>query len=133
IKTMWRILGILGLLFAGSTCVWADIRWDLTNVMFANGDSATGYFTTNTAVNTVTSFNIVVSGPAVAYDFTAVKAASGYLPTHVGFGDTPYTKYINLVFASPMTANGATVVLTTASVLCGPGQSCSKLVTGTLV
>jgi hypothetical protein len=124
-----RLVCILGLLVGSSTCALADIRWDLTNVKFSNGDIATGFFTTNTALNAINSFNIVVSGPALAYDFTAVKAAGSYLPTHVGFGDQPFTSYIDLVFASPMTSSGATVALA-SGLLCAPSAHCASLNSG---
>jgi PEP-CTERM motif len=124
-----KMVGILGLLVGSSTCALADIRWDLTNVRFSNGDIATGFFTTNTAVNTIKNFSIVVSGPVSAYDFTATKPVSSYLPNLVGFGDDAFTKYIDLVFASPMTSHGTTIVLT-SGYLCAPHASCATLNSG---
>jgi len=121
-----KTLSLLGLLAASSTCALADVTWDLTNVGFKDGATATGYFTT--LGNTVTGFDDFLDLPN-AKPTQAVTAVSSYLPGSIGFAfNSAFTEYIDLVFSSPIKAGTTSVSLkagSNGSVLCPtPGGTC---------
>jgi hypothetical protein len=102
------------LFFAGiAACASADITWTLSDVGFTNGNTATGFFTTNDAVTTVTGWDVVISGPGTDAAFTANEAFSaGYLPGKVGFGDSPALRFVDLFFTPDLTSLGGIVPIT---------------------
>ena len=117
--SLLRTLPILALLAASSTCAWADVTWDLTNVGFKDGATLTGYFTT--LGNTVTGFDVFLDLPN-AKPIQAVTAVSSYLPGSIGFAfNHGFTEYADLVFTSPITPHTTAMHLKTGSngsVLC---------------
>ena len=110
-KTAARSIIVFGLLLlAGSIDARAGtITWTLHDVVFSNGNVVSGFFTTNSAVTTIDSFSIIVSGPASAADFTATIAVNSYLPNTIGFAAPGWSSYIDLVLSTPLTAYGGTV------------------------
>ena len=110
-----RLLFAALLLGGLATSASADITWTLNDVTFTNGNTATGFFTTNDAVTTIGSFNIDVTGPATAAAFTATIADSADLPSEVGFAISGFSEFMNLYTISPLTSAGGTVLLTNPS------------------
>jgi hypothetical protein len=123
------------LFFAGiATCASADITWTLSDVDFSNGNTATGYFITNNAVNTIESFDIVISGPLTGAAFMAATMSSAYLPGEIGIFDSPAPpnfRYVDLLLSSldVLTSAGGTVPIT-SGYDCPDSGSCGTLDTG---
>ncbi len=111
-KILARGLVIVGLLIACSIGAMAGsggIDWTLNNIAFSDGNTATGYFITNTAVNQIIGFSIVVSGPDHNADFVATEMVSAYLPNEVGAADAGFLQYMDLILSSPLTSSGGVV------------------------
>jgi len=102
------------LFFAGiATYASADITWTLSDVGFTNGNTATGFFTTNDAATIVTGWDVVIAGPGTDAAFTANEAFSaGYLPDKVGFGDSPAFRFVDVFFTPDLTSSGGIVPIT---------------------
>ena len=101
------VLAIFVLVFA--TCASAQVTWTFNDVMFTDGVTVTGNFTTNSAVNTVESFDVTLMGPG---SFTVNVIADSYLPTLIGLAsDSMFTQYLDLYLSSPMTGAGGTIAI----------------------
>ncbi len=87
----------------------AQVTWTLKDVTFTNGNTASGTFTTNAALNGFVSFSITVTGPAKAADFTATQMVGPYLPSEIGIANPLFTEYVDLFTASPLTNAGGTI------------------------
>jgi hypothetical protein len=109
-RTTSRLAVLLGLLLGSGICAYADIQWTFNNVVFNNGDSVTGYFVTNDAVNQYDSISaVVVSGPD---SFTIAGLDSAYLPTEIGIFNSGWGRSIDLSMLSPLTSAGGIVPIT---------------------
>ena len=109
-RTISRGVVILGLLIGcGISAMAGDITWTLNQVVFSDGNTATGYFITNSAVNTIEGFSIVVSGPDGGADFTATLMVNAYLPTVIGAANSDFSKYMDLYLSSALTSAGGIV------------------------
>jgi hypothetical protein len=110
--------------FAASSSQAALVTYDLTNVVFNDGGTATGSFTFNTTTDTYTSWSITTTA-------TTNLAANGYLGLNGAYYSTntltnasqdyylnPYgVDFVNaagdnlsLLFTSPLTTPGATTI-----------------------
>jgi hypothetical protein len=107
-----KTLIILVLLIVSSIGAMAgSIEWTLNDVVFSDGNSAVGYFITNSAVTDILSFDIVVSGPAGGAAFTATQMVSSYLPTEIGAANSDFSKYMDLYLTSAMTGAGGNITM----------------------
>jgi hypothetical protein len=89
----------------------ANVLWTLNDVTFNSGDTATGWFLTDDAVSQYLGFNIVISGPLTAEDFTVTQMTSSYLPGTIGAANGDFSQYMDLVLATDMTGAGGTVAI----------------------
>lgn len=115
-RILARVLLILGLLAGSAIGAMAgsgDITWTLNNIDFSDGNTATGWFITNGAVNQILGFSIVVSGPDSNADFTATQMVNAYLPNEIGAANSGFTKYMDLLLSSPLTGAGGTFNIST--------------------
>ncbi len=129
-----KILIILGLLAGSSVgAIAGDIEWTLNDVLFSNGNTATGYFITDSSL-TVQSFSLMVSGPAGSQDFIATVFVQPYLPSQLGFANSDFSKYVSLYLTSPITNAGGTIPfgpgLYGDGFDCGGGGGCGVLLLG---
>ena len=109
VKALSMLFVIAGLALGFATCASAQIVWTLNDVTFTNGNTATGYFVTNSAVNDVLSYSLQVTGPASNATFVATNFDSAALPGTVGYGNAGYVQYIDLVLASNLTNAPGTI------------------------
>jgi PEP-CTERM motif len=108
-KKASKLLIILGLLIATATFATAsNITWTLSDVVFDNGNSATGYFVTDASLN-VQNFSLAVSGPDSSQAFTTAIFVQSYLPTVVGFANSDFSDYVALYLTSAMTSAGGVI------------------------
>ena len=129
-----RVLIILGLLAGSSVCAIAgDIEWTLNDVLFNNGNTATGYFITDSSL-IVQSFSLMVSGPAGSQAFIASIFVQPYLPSQLGFANSDFSKYVSLYLTSPITDAGGIIPfgpgLYGDGFDCGGGGGCGELLLG---
>ncbi|MGC2112155.1 MAG: PEP-CTERM sorting domain-containing protein [Candidatus Korobacteraceae bacterium] len=109
-RILARGLLILGLLIgSGIGAVAGDITWTLNNVQFSDGNTATGFFITNGAVNTIEGFSIQVTGPDGGADFVATQMLNAYLPGTIGAANSDFSKFLDLVLAQNMTGAGGVI------------------------
>ena len=97
---MKKVLCLAAVMAVCSTAAFADVTWTLDNIVFTDGTTATGTFTTNAALNGFDSFNITVT------TFTVSQAIPFDLPGEVGFANSDFSNYFALAFASPLTNAG---------------------------
>src|SRR5208337_1259286 len=122
-----RVLMILGLLILSSVGAMAgDIQWTLNDVLFNNGNTATGYFITDSNL-IVQSFSLMVSGPAGSQAFIATVFVQPYLPGTVGFANSDFSKYVDLYLTSPLTSAGGAEFFD-MGYDCGPVGGCGVLI-----
>ena len=113
LKKLTMLLAIAGPILGFATCASADITWTLDDVAFSNGNTATGFFTTNNSVTAIESFSISITGPTTSADFTATAMSSAYLPGVIGIFDSPSLPYVDLYLSpSELTSGGGTVAIT---------------------
>ena len=114
-----RSLGIAALLFTaqalalGGREAAADHVFQLADVMFSDGGTATGAFTTNDALTALVTYDITtstVSGfPGFEYTPATAPAVNNKLPSQFGLFDGPM-RSLSLGFGgSGLTATGATL------------------------
>jgi hypothetical protein len=137
IRTGMRVLALASVLSISAICASASTLWNLDGVSFSDGDTAVGFFTYDVGSNTVTDWNIVVSGGVFSYDFTpgtssvpgsgtmmvlfddlAAPPDSLFLLTSAPMSDTGGVQTINLVRGTSDCYNG--------------GVTCGQLVTGAI-
>jgi hypothetical protein len=111
-KTFSRAIVILGLLIGSGLCAMAtEITWTLNNVQFSDGNTVTGYFTTNSNHLTIAdSVAVSITGPNTNVNFTAAGVA--YLPDDIGFYVPGWSEYVDLYLLTPLTAAGGTIAFT---------------------
>ncbi len=126
-RVISKAIVILGLLVGSSLFASASIVWTLSDVTFDNGNVATGWFVTDNAVTTTSSFSLVVSGPDANAAFTAAIFVDPYLPSLIGFANGDFSKYVALILATPMTSAGGAFPLSTGFD-CPPAGGCGTLV-----
>jgi len=129
-----RVLMILGLLILSSVGAMAgEITWTLNDVLFNNGNTATGYFITDSAL-IFQSFSLMVSGPVGSQDFIATQFVQSYLPSQVGFANSGFSSYVSLYLTSPITNAGGIIPfgpgLYGDGFDCGGGGGCGTLLLG---
>lgn len=129
-----RVLIILGLLVVSAVGAMAgEIRWTFSDVLFDNGNTATGYFITDSSL-IVQSFSLMVSGPAMSQDFIATQFVQSYLPSQVGFANSGFSSYVSLYLTSPITNAGGIIPfgpgLYGDGFDCGGGGGCGTLLLG---
>jgi hypothetical protein len=131
VKMTIKLLAAALFLAGFATCASADITWTLSDVDFSNGNTATGYFVTDNAVDAVTSYDVVISGSDTDAAFTANEVfTAGYLPGEIGFGDSGFARYMDLFFSSDLTSAGGTVDITgglDGSVDCPDSGGCGTI------
>jgi hypothetical protein len=111
-KTVSKALFTLVLLVGSSIVAMAgSIDWTLNDVVFSDGNSAAGYFITNSFVTNILSFDIVVSGPVGGAAFTATQMVDSYLPSVIGAANAAFSKYMDLYLTSPMTSAGGPLTM----------------------
>jgi len=116
---MLRVIPILALLVAGaSSYAMGNVFWTFNDVMFSNGATVTGEFTTNDAVNTYLDFSITVSDPN---GWTVAHMTDANLPTGIGAGNTDFSKFFFLIPSSPLTGDGGVVTLSSGVECAGAG------------
>jgi len=121
-----KVLIVLGLLVGCSVgAIAGEIKWSLNDVVFDNGNTATGYFITDSNLM-VQSFSLMVSGPTGSQDFIATVFVQPYLPGTVGFANSDFSKYVDLYLTSPITSNGGTESFY-LGFDCGPVGGCGTL------
>jgi PEP-CTERM motif len=111
-RILARGLVILGLLIGCGISAMAgsgNVEWTLNNVNFSDGNSATGFFITNGAVNTILDFSIQVTGPDGGADFVATQMIDSYLPGTIGAANSDFSKFLDLVLAQNMTSAGGVI------------------------
>ena len=133
-KRIAKLIAVAGLVLGFATCVSAQVTWTLSDVVFNNGNSVTGSFVTNSSLD-VTSYSLVVSGPATQQAFTASIFVNDYLANQeLGFASSGFSEYVDLYFASPLTNAGGTIPfvpgLYGVGFDCGGGGGCGTLLNG---
>jgi hypothetical protein len=109
-RSLQRMSAVLALLAGGSICAFAaPISWNLNNVKFDNGNVVNGFFTTDLSVPDYTAFSITVTGPATNATFTATQMVNSYLPGTIGFANSDFSRFVDLVLLNPLTNAGGTV------------------------
>jgi len=141
-----RLTLIVGLLIG--SCSWLmadDVKWTLNDVVFSNGNTATGYFVTDYSappwapkkpVWSIVSFSINVSGPqsASADAFSAAVMASSYLPGEIGIAASGWSKYVDLYLGSNLTTSGGIIPIDNITAGSGyAGYDCGNGACGTLL
>jgi hypothetical protein len=122
-----RILVALGLLLVSVTCAKADtITWTVSDVTFTNGNTLTGTFVTDSAVTSILSWSLDVTGPATIADFTVVQVDSPALPGLIGLGNADFSQNVALYLAADLTSAGGIVDI--ASGYNCPGLACGILI-----
>jgi hypothetical protein len=118
------ILAVLALGFAPHAS--AQVTWTFNDVTFSGGYTLTGSFTTNAAVNTITSASVSVSGPEA---FSTTIMSSAYLATpELGiFAPSPSLAYADLYPLSFLTNAGGIIPLT-GGFDCPSSGGCATLV-----
>ncbi len=108
-KKIAKMLAVAGLAFGlAASASASNIVWTLENVDFLGGEVANGTFTTDSAGETLESFNINVTGGLPFADFTATNADSFFLPSLIGFFSGGGS-LVQLDFASNLTSAGGVV------------------------
>ena len=138
-----KLLTLAGLAVAFASCASADITWTLNDVNLTRpglGDNTvTGFFTVNTALDTVSNWDLLVTGTNTGADTEYTPVAPGVVNSFNASSDVifafhpatpPNTQFLILDFATPLTNLGGTVGLTSASLAC---DGCSTLTSGSLV
>ncbi len=126
-RTVSKVLIVLALLVASGTCAMAgDITWTFNDVVFNNGNTVTGFFTTDYAITEYLSFSIVVGGGDPNGAFTVTQMTAANLPSLIGAANSDFSKYIALFLSTPLTGLGGLVSLFDG-VDCGPSGGCGVL------
>jgi hypothetical protein len=120
-KKLAMLITVTGLALGFATCASAQVTWTLSDVYFDNGNTATGFFTTNSSLS-VTSFSLQVTGPDTAQDFTASTFVDSYLPNTVGFANSDFSEYVDLYLISSITNAGGVIPFGTS--IYGNGSDC---------
>lgn len=108
-----KLLTMAALFLGFATCANAQLTWTLSDVVFDNGNTATGSFTTDAGVTTFNSINVSVTGPDSAADFTATIGVDSYLPSLVGLANSDFSEFLALFLVpNSMTSAGGTVPIT---------------------
>lgn len=100
-----------------SPALAVPVTWNLNNVTFTDGGTATGSFTFDDAANAVSTFSIMVAGgntdtfPAVTYDNSDAGAFLFNAATF-GFSLNDSTREIRFVTDAALTSAGGSVNLT---------------------
>jgi hypothetical protein len=110
-RTVSKVMIILGLLIGSAFSAMADTKWTLSDVVFDNGNTATGWFLVNPTLTGYDGYSITVTGPALGATFTATIAVDAYLPVLLGFANSDFSRYLALVPATPLTNAGGTIPL----------------------
>jgi hypothetical protein len=145
-KNITKLLTIAGLAIGFATCASADVVWTLNNVDFNRPgfgtNTATGFFTVNTALDTIVDWNIVVGGTNTQADATYVPT-TGLSNLHslneAQFFFNPFTnQFLILETALALSNTPGTIDLSAAAVgtdtnpsLACPG--CGTLTSGSIV
>jgi len=111
VRNAARFLILATIVLGFATSASAQVTWTLNDVTFTNGNTATGTFTTNAAVNDFLSFSITVTGSDSSAAFTATQMDAGALPDIVGFANSDFSKYVALFTASALTNAGGIIPL----------------------
>jgi MYXO-CTERM domain-containing protein len=123
-------LTIITALLSASVCASANTTFNLNNVQFTDGATATGSFTINTALNALVSWSINVTGsslsPTANYNYTSSPSDSSSFnisSTEIAVAATPFAQDLVLLFNSSL-GGGGTINLVAGSVDCNaPGGS----------
>jgi hypothetical protein len=107
-RTITRVVSLVALLGGGISAM-ADITWTLKDVVFSDGNAATGFFVTDDSATAYEAFSIAVTGPDSNADFVATIAVDSYLPTQLGFAIPGFSEYVDLDLVTPLTSAGGTV------------------------
>jgi len=89
----------------------AQVTWTPNDVTFTSGNTASGTFTTNTALDGFETFSITVTRPAMAADFTATQMDAAALPNVVVFANSDFSEYVALFTPSALTNAGGIIPL----------------------
>ena len=108
-KPISKVMIIIGLLIGSALCATADTLWTLNDVVFDNGNVATGWFLVNPALNTYDGFSLTITGPATGAAFTATVVVDAYLPNTIGFANSDFSMYAVLYLSAPLTNAGGIV------------------------
>lgn len=107
---------IAGLAFAFATCVSADVTWTLNNVTFTDGATATGFFTTDAAFDTLDNWDINVSNSDLGANYHYQVGNSSPFDissTEVSLASSPFAEFVIVFPSSPMTNAGGPISLVT--------------------
>jgi len=89
-----------------AACASADITWTFSDVVFSDGDTLAGSFTTNDSVTAIDSFSLNMTGP---HAFTITQMVDSYLPSEIGMANAGFSLYIDLFPSSNLTSAGGTI------------------------
>jgi hypothetical protein len=142
-KAATRALLFVSIFFVSVACGSAATLWNLVNVNFGDGATATGYFVMDSTFNNVLSWNVQVSGsdilpaPGADYLYTPLNSSAVLNPgPTVSFGDfggSPHTNdFLYLALAAPMTNAGGTIALAAGFDCDGANSQCGSLVSGSI-
>jgi PEP-CTERM motif-containing protein len=126
-KTSAKLLMVAVLAFGFAARASAQVTWTFSDVTFTGGYTLTGSFTTNAAVNTITSASVSITGPTA---FSTTTMSSAYLATpELGiFAPSPSLAYVDLFPLSFLTNAGGIIPLTSGFDCPGSG-GCPLLIT----
>lgn len=94
------------------------IDWTLQDVVFSDGGSANGTFSTDAATGNVLSFNIATTPgtklPGTVYDDTVAQVYNDFwAPNSFDLTNEPAHTYLELAFAGPLTVPGIDLLSST--------------------
>ncbi|MFN8092485.1 MAG: PEP-CTERM sorting domain-containing protein [Vicinamibacteria bacterium] len=134
-RTLRRALGILAacvaVLASPATSIATPVTWYLQGVTFNDGATASGHFVFDADTGISTSFSISTSAgtlPSYTYNSTnSLYYATGYFFSndHI-WVDNLFSRYINLVTATPLTNVGGTLPLIAGGYFAGGSYECSN-------
>ena len=115
-----RLLIAVTGLFVCSMSAMADVTWTLKSgypgalvpgIVFSNGNTATGWFTTD-GTGSITAYDVSVTGPTTAADFVATAAGIGtFPPGEVSFADWNLNVYMDLYPGGALPVGGHALAL----------------------
>lgn len=73
-----KFLTFAGLAFGLATCASADTTWNLDDVTFSDGATATGFFTIDSTFDALTNWSVDVTGSSVGADFDYTTGDSNF-------------------------------------------------------
>jgi hypothetical protein len=102
-----RAIVLAALLVGLCTCASADITWTLNNVIFTDGTTVTGTFTTS--FNGSGDANAIVSNAIIVSSFPVAIIDQNNLPGEVSFASTGFADSVALAFDSLLTSAGGVI------------------------